>query len=180
MTLAMSWDEWFRHDGLALADRVRKGELTPNELAAQAAAGIALTNPELSAVVEVFDDVVADPLADGMDPAGVFAGVPYLMKDLGPTLKGRLQEMGSLLMRGHRAQADSFLAGKIRRAGLNVIGRSTTPEFGVCSSAENPAVYVTRNPWDTAFTTCGSSAGTAAMNRARRASALSAGRPSMM
>ncbi len=163
MTLAMSWDEWSRHDGLALADRVRSGELTPKELAAQAAAGIALTNPALSAVVEVFDDVVADPLADGMDPAGVFAGVPYLMKDLGPTLKGRLQEMGSLLMRGHRAPADSFLAGKIRRAGLNVIGRSTTPEFGVCSSAENPAVYVTRNPWDTGFTTCGSSAGTAAM-----------------
>jgi len=85
------------------------------------------------------------------------------MKDLGPTLKGRLQEMGSLLMRGHRASADSVLVDKIRQAGLNVIGRSTTPEFGVCSSAENPAVYVTRNPWDTEFTTCGSSAGTAAM-----------------
>jgi amidase len=163
MTLAMSWDEWARHDGLALAERVRKGELTPAELAAQAAAGIAMTNPALSAVVEVFDDVVADPLKDGMNPEGVFAGVPYLMKDLGPTLKGRLQEMGSLLMRGHRASADSFLVDKIRQAGLNVIGRSTTPEFGVCSSAENPAVYVTRNPWDTDFTTCGSSAGTAAM-----------------
>ncbi|RPH46598.1 MAG: amidase [Burkholderiales bacterium] len=163
MTLAMSWDEWARHDGLALAARVRGGELTAHELAAQAAAGIAKTNPALSAVVEVFDDVVADPLADGMDPDGAFAGVPYLMKDLGPTLKGRLQEMGSLLMRGHRAPADSFLTGRIRRAGLNVIGRSTTPEFGVCSSAENPAVYVTRNPWDTGFTTCGSSAGTAAM-----------------
>jgi amidase len=163
MTLAMSWDEWARHDGLALAERVRRGELTPAELAAQAAAGIALVNPELSAVVEVFDDVVTDPLKDGMDPEGLFAGVPYLMKDLGPTLKGRLQEMGSLLMRGHRASADSFLTGKIRQAGLNVIGRSTTPEFGVCSSAENPAVYVTRNPWDTGFTTCGSSAGTAAM-----------------
>ncbi|MFO0231529.1 MAG: amidase family protein, partial [Burkholderiales bacterium] len=163
MTLAMSWDEWARHDGLALAERVRRRELTPAELAAQAAAGIAATNPELSAVVEVFDDVLAEPTRDGMDPAGPFAGVPYLMKDLGPTLKGRLQEMGSLLMRGHRASADSVLTGKIRRAGLNVIGRSTTPEFGVCSSAENPAVYVTRNPWDTAFTTCGSSAGTAAM-----------------
>lgn len=163
MTLPMSWDEWSRHDGLALAARVRQGELTPAELAAQAAAGIAMTNPVLSAVVEVFDDVVADPTRDGMDPAGPFAGVPYLMKDLGPTLKGRLQEMGSLLMRGHRAQADSFLAGRLRRAGLNVIGRTTTPEFGVCSSAENPAVYVTRNPWNTAFTTCGSSAGTAAM-----------------
>jgi amidase len=163
MTLAMSWSEWARHDGLALAERVRRGELTPRELAAQAAAGIVATDPELSAVVEVFDDVVADPLKDGMDPAGVFAGVPYLMKDLGPTLKGRLQEMGSLLMRDHRAAADSFLAGRIRKAGLNVIGRSTTPEFGVCSSAENPAVYVTRNPWDTDYTTCGSSAGTAAV-----------------
>jgi amidase len=163
MTLAMSWDEWARHDALALADRVRRGELTPAELAAQAAAGIARVDPALSAVVEVFDDVVADPLRDGMDPAGPFAGVPYLMKDLGPTLKGRLQEMGSLLMRGHRAAEDSFLTGRIRRAGLNVIGRSTTPEFGVCSSAENPDVYVTRNPWDTDYTTCGSSAGTAAM-----------------
>ena len=163
MTLAMSWDEWARHDALALAERVRRGELTPAELAAQAAAGIARVDPALSGVVEVFDDVVADPLRDGMDPEGPFAGVPYLMKDLGPTLKGRLQEMGSLLMRGHRPAADSFLTGRIRRAGLNVIGRSTTPEFGVCSSAENPDVYVTRNPWDTDYTTCGSSAGTAAI-----------------
>jgi amidase len=163
MTLAMTWDEWASHDGVALAGLVRAGEVTPAELAAQAEAGIARTNPALSAVVEVFDDVVTDPLKDGMDPAGRFAGVPYLMKDLGPTLKGRLQEMGSLLMRGHRAAADSYLAGRIRKAGLNIVGRTTTPEFGVCSSAENPAVYVTRNPWDLDYTTCGSSAGTAAM-----------------
>ncbi|MBK8767702.1 MAG: amidase [Burkholderiaceae bacterium] len=163
MTLAMSWTEWARHDGVALAERVRTGQITAAELSAQAAAGIAMTNPALSAVVEVFEDVVADPLRDGMNPEGAFAGVPYLMKDLGPTLKGRLQEMGSLLMRGNRAGADSHLTGRIRQAGLNIIGRSTTPEFGVCSSAENPAVYITRNPWDLDFTTCGSSAGTAAM-----------------
>ena len=159
----MSWTEWARHDGMALAERVRTGQITAAELSAQAAAGIAMTNPALSAVVEVFEDVVADPLRDGMNPEGAFAGVPYLMKDLGPTLKGRLQEMGSLLMRGNRAGADSHLTGRIRQAGLNIIGRSTTPEFGVCSSAENPAVYITRNPWDLDFTTCGSSAGTAAM-----------------
>ncbi|MCR0980590.1 amidase [Roseomonas populi] len=162
MTLAMSWDEWARHDATALAGLVRAGEVTPAELAAQAAAGIAKVNPALSAVVEVFEDAVADPRANGTNTAGCFAGVPYLMKDLGPTLEGRLQEMGSLLMRGNRAPADSFLAGKIRAAGLNIIGRSTTPEFGCCSSAENPAVYVTRNPWDTGYTTNGSSAGTAA------------------
>ncbi|WP_419899452.1 amidase [Roseomonas sp. USHLN139] len=162
MTLAMSWEEWASHDATALAGLVRAGQVTPAELAAQAAAGIAKINPALSAVVEVFDDVVADPLKDGMNPDGVFAGVPYLMKDLGPTLKGRLQEMGSFLMRGNRAAADSFLTSQLRKAGLNIIGRSTTPEFGVCSSAENPAMYVTRNPWNLDYTTCGSSAGTAA------------------
>ncbi len=162
MTLAMSWDEWAGHDAVALADRVRAGEVTPAELAAQAAAAVALVNPAISAVVEVFEDAVADPVANGTASNGPFAGVPYLMKDLGPTLQGRLQEMGSLLMRGSRATADSYLAGRIRQAGLNIVGRSTTPEFGVCSSAENPAVCVTRNPWDTGFTSCGSSAGTAA------------------
>ena len=162
MSLVMSWGEWVSHDAVGLAALVKNGQVTPAELAAQAVAGIAKVNPDLSAVVEVFDDVVADPLKDGMSPQGAFAGVPYLMKDLGPTLKGRLQEMGSLLMRGHRAGADSFLTGQIRKAGLNIIGRTTTPEFGVCSSAENPAVYVTRNPWNLEYTTCGSSAGTAA------------------
>ena len=163
MTLAMSWDEWTRHDGTALAARVRNGELTPRELAAQAAAAVAKVDPALSGVVELFDDVIADPARDGADLDGPFAGLPFLMKDLGPTLKGRLQEMGSLMMRGNRATADTFLTTKLRKAGLNLIGRTTTPEFGVCSSAENPAVYVTRNPWNTDYTTCGSSAGSAAM-----------------
>ena len=163
MTLPMSWNEWAQHDGVGLAARVRKGELTAKELARQAAAGVAKVNPALSGVVELFEDVIADPAKDGANLAGPFAGLPFLMKDLGPTMKGRLQEMGSLLMRGNRAAADTFLTGKFRQAGLNLIGRTTTPEFGVCSSADNPAVCVTRNPWNTDYTTCGSSAGSAAM-----------------
>lgn len=163
MTLPMSWNEWAQHDGVALAARVRKGELTAKDLARQAAAGVAKVNPALSGVVELFEDAIADPARDGTNLSGPFAGLPFLMKDLGPTMKGRLQEMGSLLMRGNRAAADTFLTGKFRQAGLNLIGRTTTPEFGVCSSADNPAVYVTRNPWNTDYTTCGSSAGSAAM-----------------
>ena len=163
MNLPMSWDEWADHDGVALAARVAKGELTAAELAAQAAAGIAKVDPALSAVVEIFEDAVTDPGTDGTNLDGPFAGLPFLMKDLGPTLKGRLQEMGSRYMRGNRATADTFMTTKMRGAGLNLIGRTTTPEFGVCSSADNPAVYVTRNPWNTDYTTCGSSAGSAAM-----------------
>ncbi|MGV7217492.1 amidase [Bradyrhizobium sp. UFLA05-112] len=162
MTLPMSWNEWAQHDGVALAACVKKGDLTPAELARQAAAAVAKVDTALSGVVELFDDVIADPAKDGANLTGPFAGLPFLMKDLGPTMKGRLQEMGSLLMRGNRAGADTFLTSKFRQAGLNLIGRTTTPEFGVCSSADNPAVYVTRNPWNTDYTTCGSSAGSAA------------------
>jgi Asp-tRNA(Asn)/Glu-tRNA(Gln) amidotransferase A subunit family amidase len=163
MTLPLSWDEWSRLDGVALAEHVRTGELTATELAAQAAAGVAKVNPALSAVVELFDDAIESPGPNQVNRDGPFAGLPFLFKDLGPTMEGRLQEMGSLLMRGNRAPADSYLTSKMRQAGLNLIGRTTTPEFGVCSSAENPAVYVTRNPWNTDYTTCGSSAGSAAM-----------------
>ncbi|SDE04460.1 amidase [Belnapia rosea] len=163
MTLSMSWDEWAKQDAMGLAALVRGGELTATELAAQAAAGIARLNPTLSAVVEVFEDAVAEPATDGTNLGGPFAGVPWLMKDLGPTIRGRLQEMGSRLMRGNRPAADSYLTTRIRAAGLNIIGRTTTPEFGCCSSAENPEVYVTRNPWDLGYTTNGSSAGCGAM-----------------
>jgi amidase len=163
MTLAMSWDEWTRHDATALAEKVRKGEVTPKELGEQVAAGVAKVDPALNAVVELFSDAILDPAGNDTNLDGTFAGVPYLMKDLGPTLKGRLQEMGSFLMQGNRAKADSFLTSKMRKAGLNIMGRTTTPEFGVCSSAENPAMYVTRNPWNTDYTTCGSSAGTSAV-----------------
>ena len=162
-TLPMSWAEWADHDGVGLADRVRAGDVSARELAAQAAQAIAMVNPVVSGVVEVFDDAVDDPATDGTNLQGPFGGLPMLMKDLGPTMKGRLQEMGSLATRGNRASADTFLTGQMRRAGLNLIGRTTTPEFGVCSSAENPAVYVTRNPWNTDYTTCGSSAGSAAV-----------------
>lgn len=161
MTQVMSWDDWIAHDAVALAGLVRKGEVTAAELAAQAAAGIAKVNPAISGVVEVFDDAVADPAVNGADPTGPFAAVPFLMKDLGPTVAGRLQEQGSFYMQGNRPAHDSFLTTKIKAAGLNIIGRTTTPEFGCCSSAENPAMYVTRNPWDPDYTSCGSSAGAA-------------------
>ena len=41
MTLPMSWNEWAQHDGVGLAAHVRKGELTPKDLARQATAAVA-------------------------------------------------------------------------------------------------------------------------------------------
>lgn len=161
MKTIMSWDEWAARDATDLAELVNKGEATPAELASQAAAAAARINPQLSSVVEVFDDVIIDPAKDGAQLNGPFKGVPILMKDLGPGIKGRLQEQGSKFMQGNRSAEDAFLTHKMRAAGLNIMGRSATPEFGVAGSAENPDVYVVHNPWDTHYTTFGSSAGAA-------------------
>ena len=162
MGLAMSWQEWARHDAVGLAQRVLAGDVTPAELARQARAAIDMTDPALGAVVEVFGDAVDEPAAGGTRLEGPFAGVPYLMKDSALALGGRLQEFGSKLMRGHRPAHDAWLTTRLRDAGLNIMGRTTTPEFAVCSSCEND-LFVTRNPWNVEYTTCGSSAGSAAV-----------------
>lgn len=161
--LLMDWDEWCRYDAIGLADLVRRKEATPSELACQVAAGIAKVNPLINAVIEVFEDVIDQPARDGMNPEGLFAGVPFLIKDIGPTLKDRKQEMGSLLMQGNVAANDSYIVTKMRSAGLNLIGRTTTSEFAMGSSAENPAVYVSRNPWNLDYITGGSSVGSGAI-----------------
>ncbi|BBE35282.1 amidase [Sphingosinicella microcystinivorans] len=163
MPIVMSWEEWASRDTIALAELVRAGQVSPQELAEQARAGIERVNEILNAVIEIFDDVVADPSKDGLNAQGIFAGAPYLMKDIGPALKGRKQEMGSLLMKGYVTPEDSFLTKKIRSAGLNIIGRTTTPEFAVCGSAENPRIYISSNPWNVTYTTGGSSSGSAAI-----------------
>src|SRR5699024_10434634 len=145
-----------------LAALMKRGEITPREVAEQVSQGVEKVNPDISAVIEVFADALENPATDGTNVEGPFAGLPFFMKDLGPTVQGRLQEQGSLFMQGNRSPSDSFLTKKIRNAGLNIMGRTTTPEFGLCSSAENPALYVTRNPWNRDYTTLGSSAGPAA------------------
>ncbi|MGH7211935.1 MAG: amidase family protein, partial [Acetobacteraceae bacterium] len=165
-TLAMSWEEWGRTDGLALAELVRTGKLTRGELVTQAAAGVARVNPRLEAVIEVFDDVLADPGIDKPDPAGALAGVPIFLKDLGSGLKGRRQEAGSALLAGTvLGQTDPLVANYLR-AGMVPLGRSTTPEFGLTFDTVTDyrgGLRVSRNPWNLERTPGGSSGGSAAV-----------------
>ena len=61
---AMAWAEWARHDGVALAELVRTRQVSAQHVAAQAAEAVARLNPKLEAVIELFDDVRANPDAD--------------------------------------------------------------------------------------------------------------------
>ena len=163
--LAMSWDEWHKHDALALAGRVRAKELTAKELSAQAAEAVGRLDPLIEAVLGIYDDAVADPDRDGPCKTGQLYGVPMLLKDLGSGLAGRTQESGSRLFRDHVVKATDPLVANYLRAGLVPIGRSTTPEFGMTFDTTTDylgRVKMTRNPWNPERTPGGSSGGSAA------------------
>ena len=165
MPQAMSWDDWARHDALALAERIRAGELTAGEAAAQAAAAVAQFDPALEAVLGLYEDVLADPDRDRPDKTGRLYGVPMLLKDLGSGLAGRTQESGSKLHCGHTAAATDPTIANYLGAGLVPIGRSTTPEYGMTIDTSTDylgQVKVTRNPWNPRHTAGGSSGGSAA------------------
>jgi len=163
---AMGWNEWASHDATALAALVRKGELSPAQIAAQVAEGVARVDPELNAILGLFPDVLANPDTDRPNKAGVLYGVPIFIKDLGQAMAGRPQESGSRLWQGFVPQANDPLIDNALAAGLIPLGRSTSPEFGMTFDTATEYlghVKVTRNPYNPAHTPGGSSGGSAAM-----------------
>jgi amidase len=157
----MNLAEYSTCDGVAIAELVRKGEVTPKELANLFAQAVEKVNPRINAVLEVYSDRIEE-LDDRAISAGPFAGVPFLMKDIGAGECGRLQEMGSRLMKGHIADHDSFLTALFKKAGLTLLGRTTTPEFALGISTESALTGATRNPWNLESMAGGSSGGSAA------------------
>jgi len=148
--LAMSWQEWHKHDAVALAELVRAGQVAPKELCAQAAEAVNRIDPQIEAVLGLYNDVVADPDTNRPNREGLLYGVPILLKDLGSGLAGRRQESGSKLFKDHIVEATDPLVDNYLRAGLIPIGRSTTPEFGMTFDTATDyldRVRVTRNPW---------------------------------
>lgn len=157
----MRLDEYAANDALALADLVRRREVTPGELAALAVEAAIALDPTLRCMVETFDDKPATIAADaGGD--GPFAGVPYVLKDLGGMEAGLRCELGSRLAAGLRVRADSYLGARFRRAGLLSVGRATTSEFGIAGTTETGACGKTATPWDPTRMAGGSSGGSAA------------------
>ena len=164
--LAMTWQEWARHDALGLAALVRRGEVMPRELAAQSAAAVERLNPKLDAVLEIFQDVLANPDTDGPARDGALYGVPIFLKDAASGLKGRVQESGSALMRGYVVPATDPTVENLLHAGLVPIGRSTLPEFAMTmdtATAYGNRLIVTRNPWNLERSPGGSSGGASAL-----------------
>ena len=158
----MRLSEYAALDGVGLAALIAHGEVSPKEVAALAAEAIATVNPPLNAVIELYSDRIDDAPSDAYRSKPLY-GVPILNKDLSFAEAGRLHEMGSVFAKGYVPQRDCTAVERLRQAGLNMIGRTTTPEFGNAGITESAIAGVTRNPWDAARTPAGSSGGSAAI-----------------
>jgi amidase len=162
---ALSWQEWGEIDAVGLAALVRTGQISATETVAQAIEAARRLNPQLGAVLETFDDVIADPSVDGANADGALWGVPLFIKDLGSTIAGRLAENGSVLSRDRRSTRTDPLIANLHHAGLIAVGRSATAEQGMTydTTTTYRGLSVTRNPWNPRYTPGGSSGGSAAL-----------------
>ncbi|MCU0280411.1 MAG: amidase [Acidimicrobiia bacterium] len=150
-----------RHDATGLADLVRSRQVHPLELFEAAARRIEALNPRLNAVV--YPDLDRARAAAAAEPReGPFAGVPFLVKDLGAAVAGLPYTQSSRSRAGYVAPADNDIVTRHRRAGLIILGKTNTPEFGLAPVTEPEVHGPARNPWDTGRTPCGSSGGSAA------------------
>jgi amidase len=153
--------EYSRYDATGLAELVAQKQVRPGELAACAIAGVEKVNGTLGAVVEAYASR-ADAIDDA-PPAGPFAGVPTMVKDLFHGEAGSVCENGSRLAAGWVVPSDSEFSLRIRRAGLVNLGRTTTSEFGIMGTTETIAAGRTASPWSADHMAGGSSGGAAAV-----------------
>lgn len=153
-------------DAVALAELIRRKELTPLELVDVVIKAIERVNPTLNAVVlPMFEHARATAAAPL--PAGPLAGVPFLLKDLLAEYAGVPLTEGSDFLAGYVPPSDSELVARYKRAGLIVVGKTNTPELGILPTTEPRRYGATRNPWAPDRTTGGSSGGSAAAVAAR-------------
>ena len=156
----LSAEEYNRHDAVGLAALVATGEVTAAEVLQESTARIEATERPLNGVVATcFDD--AHRNVDALLPTGPLTGVPYLVKDLNTWVRGMPATNGSRALANFVPDRDAVLVERLRTAGLILLGKTNTPEFGlnVCTA---PALFgVTPNPFDPTRSAGGSSGGSA-------------------
>ncbi|WP_457205676.1 amidase [Nocardioides sp. P5_C9_2] len=157
----MTPEEYLTHDATALAELVARGEVTATELLALARGRRDEMNPLLNAVVADLGGVADERAADA-SLGGAFAGVPFLVKDLGQEYAGFPTSNGSRALAHDVADRHALVTQRFLDAGLVVFGKTNTPEFGAKGVTESEHWGPARNPWNTAHTPGGSSGGSGA------------------
>src|SRR6202047_1967062 len=161
----MAFKEYGNYDAVGLADLVRKKYVTARELLDEAIMRTGKVDPQINAVVVKHHDYAQRQIDRGL-PDGLFTGVPFLLKDL-EFLEGTRTTSGASIYKDHIADRTSTLAQRFLDAGLTIFGKSASPEFGLLPTTESRLFGPTRNPWNLAHSSGGSSGGAGAAVAAR-------------
>lgn len=155
------------HDALATAELVKAGKIGRQELLDSALDQLRALNTSLNAVTDFYE---GDQLGRSVAAAGngPFEGVPFLVKQLMADCAGAPTTMGSrFFAKEPIAQVDSGTVARMRQAGLVIVGRTNSSEFGLAPTTEPELGGPTRNPWGHGLSPGGSSGGSAAIVAAR-------------
>ncbi len=98
-------------------------------------------------------------------PIGPLDGVPCTVKDL-VDVAGFPTRRGSRTTSSDPVPDDAPMVMGLKAAGAVILGKTTTTEFGWKSPGDCPLHGITRNPWNPAYTTGGSSSGAGAAGAA--------------
>jgi amidase len=147
-------------DATDLIERLARREVSPAELRIAAMTRAREANPHLNAVAHWFDDPVSTEVVVANDAP--LAGIPTFIKD-NEEVAGFPTTQGSRAVPDIPAPACSPIVTALLGLGLDPLGATTLPEFGLTASTESSRYGPTRNPWDTDHSTGGSSGGSAAM-----------------
>lgn len=153
-------------DALQQAAGLRSGEFSVRELLDEAIARAEAVNGGLNAIVHNRFDAAREQ-ADTADSDQDFlqrsslAGLPFLIKDLS-AMQDQAHGQGSRLFADYSATSNSHIVQRFVDAGLLVMGKTNTPEFGLTLTTEPASSGAAHNPWNTDYSTGGSSGGAAA------------------
>ncbi|WP_067677294.1 amidase [Nocardia miyunensis] len=145
-------------DAVALAEQVREGAVSPQELAAAAIERARLVDPRLHAVASTIYD--APRHSDRTESA--LYGVPTFVKD-NTDVAGLPTTHGSNAFQARPAARNGAYAEQFLGTGLSLIGKSRLPEFGFNATTEFMTEPPARNPWHLDYSTGASSGGSAAL-----------------
>jgi len=141
----MVFNEYEQYDAMGLAELVRQRQVTPQELLDAAMARVEARDGRVNAVVTKMYDQASAAIAAGL-PVGLYTGVPFMLKDLGVLYAGARMANGSRIFADFVADHDSTLVTRYKAAGLVIMAKTNTPEFGIAATTE-PQLFGPTNQW---------------------------------
>jgi Asp-tRNA(Asn)/Glu-tRNA(Gln) amidotransferase A subunit family amidase len=146
--------------------RFREGSLSPVELMRAVIDRCEEVNPQVNAITNRFYDEAIDQAkaAEKRYMSGTdvkpLDGLPLAVKVLHP-IKGVETTWGSKIFEGVPGDYTLPAVQRLFDAGAIMHIRTTTPEFAHAGHCHSPLYGITRNPWNTEYSSCGSSGGSA-------------------